>query len=248
MRSSQAALLVAQDLREREVQVGVESACSHSLHVAGEGGRGVEQLRPPCPATGSPGRGRGRRGLAGGGAAAGEARGLAAGGQGAERRRAAPRARCRGRPRAARRQRGWWRGSRRRRWGRARGWPPGGRPGGAACSCRAGSDLAESGEGGSGRARGGGRRSSGRRPRPAALPSSPPPGSARGASSKIRWALVPLMPKEETPARRGLPVRLPGQRPRSAARPPPPPSRRWRRARRRAGSSAAPLRASPSPS
>ena len=27
-----------------------------------------------------------------------------------------------------------------------------------------------------------------------------------GASSKIRWALVPLTPKEETPARRGRPL------------------------------------------
>ena len=35
-------------------------------------------------------------------------------------------------------------------------------------------------------------------------------GSAAGASSRMTWALVPLMPKEETPARRGRPVRRPG--------------------------------------
>ena len=69
-----------------------------------------------------------------------------------------------------------------------------------------------------------------------------------GASSKIRWALVPLMPKEETAGAARAPVRLPGLGLAQAARPPPPPSRPWRRARRRAGSSAAPPRASPSPS
>ena len=33
----------------------------------------------------------------------------------------------------------------------------------------------------------------------------PPAGDRSGASSKITWALVPPMPNEETPARRGLP-------------------------------------------
>ena len=88
----------------------------------------------------------------------------------------------------------------------------------------------------------------------AAAPSArrlvPPPARrpGAGASSRITWALVPLMPKEETPARRGRPLGSHAARPRSAARPPPPPSRPWRRARRRAGSWAGRRRASPAPS
>lgn len=33
------------------------------------------------------------------------------------------------------------------------------------------------------------------------------PGLGTGASSRMTWALVPLMPKDETPARRGWPSR-----------------------------------------
>ena len=48
-----------------------------------------------------------------------------------------------------------------------------------------------------------------------ALPgSSPccPAGAGWGGCSRMRWALVPLMPKEDTPARRGRPVVGPGRR------------------------------------
>ena len=60
--------------------------------------------------------------------------------------------------------------------------------------------------------------------------------SAPAASSRMTCALVPLMPKEETPARRGRLAARPGLRLASAARPRPPPSRRAASARRRAGS------------
>ena len=54
-------------------------------------------------------------------------------------------------------------------------------------------------------------RRSGRRRAPGSRPVALGVASARrGASSRITWALVPLMPKEETPARRGRAVRLPG--------------------------------------
>src|ERR1044072_9963514 len=68
----------------------------------------------------------------------------------------------------------------------------------AAISCNAGSDLAESTRGTGPRAL-----EEGPEPSPVWVPAAAPAGA--GASSKIRWALVPLMPKEETPARRGLP-------------------------------------------
>ena len=94
-----------------------------------------------------------------------------------------------------------------------------------ACAAQRGSRLAETTRNGSTAAAGA-----------SSAPARASP--AAGASSRITWALVPLMPKEETPARRGRPLALPRHRPRSAARPRPPPSRRAGRARRRAASSA----------
>ena len=179
----------------------------------GEDRRGRRAARRPSPATGSPGRGRrrraGRRGI-------GPARRHVSG---ARRRRVTP---GRQSPRAAlavgagsrrggRAGRGRWRGSRRRRPGSARGRQ-------RRCSARrspdsrsASSPLAERTQWG---------RAGARRARP--------PARARtaGASSRIRWALVPLIPNEETPARRGWPLRLPTRAPASAARPRPRPSRR----------------------
>src|SRR4029077_5278651 len=71
----------------------------------------------------------------------------------------------------------------------------------SAAWARAGSALAE-------RARGIGRMSgfSEEAPGPSLASPSSPAGSSSGASSKITWALVPLMPKEEMPARRGRPL------------------------------------------
>ena len=43
-------------------------------------------------------------------------------------------------------------------------------------------------------------------PEPFPVSSRAPTGTGSGASSKITWALVPLMPNEETPARRGRPL------------------------------------------
>ena len=71
------------------------------------------------------------------------------------------------------------------------------------------------------------------------------PRSGRGACSRMTWALVPLMPKEETPARRGRSaVAATGVAPVSSA-PRRSPSRRAGWARRRAGSRAAGRAASP---
>ena len=64
-------------------------------------------------------------------------------------------------------------------------------------------------------------------------------GLGAGASSRITWALVPLIAEGGDAGAARAAVALPRSPPRSAARPPPPPSRPWRRARRRAGSSAA---------
>ena len=149
-------------------------------------------------------------------------------------RRAAPRARCRATTaRCSKAAAVRWPASRRRRRGSSSGSLA--QVGGEAAGL-----LAQRGLGSWPRARAGSgaaaRRSVGRRPCPRRL--GLVLGGA-GASSRIRWALVPLMPKEETPARRGRAVRLPrlglGQQLDLARRP----SRPSRRARRRAGSSAA---------
>ena len=44
---------------------------------------------------------------------------------------------------------------------------------------------------------------------PASMGSDSTVSGTAGACSRMRWALVPLMPKEETPARRGWPLRWP---------------------------------------
>ena len=69
--------------------------------------------------------------------------------------------------------------------------------------------------------------------------------ASAGACSRMTWALVPLMPNDDTPARRGRPVARPRPRPRSAARPRPPTSPRAATARRRAACAAARRAASP---
>ena len=153
--------------------------------------------RVPSPATGSPGRGRGRR-------ACRCARGRCAGPGGARPAARASRAATSCSRSAAIATARWselgagGEGGGDRRPRPARGWRGGGRRG--AGRSRAGPPRPWP------RAAGGWRVRAGRaRPR---LPSSSGPARRRrcvAASSRIRWALVPLMPKEETPARRGLP-------------------------------------------
>ena len=59
--------------------------------------------------------------------------------------------------------------------------------------------------------------------------------SGAGGCSRMTWALVPLIPNDETPARRGRPAARARAGPRSAARPRRRTSRRAGSARRRAG-------------
>ena len=168
----------------------------------GEDRGAVAAARCPCRPAASPGRGTRRRAC--GGAAGGplhQCRGRARRRQRARGRPAAPRARSRRttarRGSAARvvaREAATSRGS-------SSGWPRRCSASRPACSRRAASVLAES------RQRRQGRPTPGRCP-----------GRARSAlrhrrlcgSSRITWALVPLMPNEETPARRGCVAGSPG--------------------------------------
>ena len=101
---------------------------------------------------------------------------------------------------------GAWRGSRRRRSRSSSGFSLRWAARRSAASARAGSALAERTRGiGPGRGRL-------RMPlAPAVLTRLARARLGPGASSRITWALVPLMPKEETPARRGRPLASHGE-------------------------------------
>ena len=120
-RSSQRALLVAQDLAQRPIDERGRAPPRTPRYAAAKAGEDSQQLQrhPGCWAP-WPGKRKAGSPL-GAGAAADERRVLACPRPGRRGRRAAPRARRRPRRRGARSWRGWWPASRRRRRGRGSG-------------------------------------------------------------------------------------------------------------------------------
>ena len=131
---------VLQDLAPGTNPRTARAPASHSSMCAAK--TGEDSSSSSAIPTGSPGRGRGRRGAAG--AERGPERGprrFAARGQGLEGAEQLLALCAQARPRAARRRRGWWPGSRRRRWGRAPGLLAGGRRGAPASLAQGGLGL-----------------------------------------------------------------------------------------------------------